>query len=78
MDIVLDSLAGRLGRSLEERTHIHVKTAVGVTGGYNLGTAVVTVLTHLGNHDTGLTALLLSELCCKLAGSLKVCVFLAF
>ena len=53
-------------------------TSFSTACGYNLGAAVVTVLTHLGNHDTGLTALLLCELCCKLAGSLKVCVFLAF
>ena len=42
VDVVLDGLAGSLFRGLEERAHIHVETAVGITGGNHLGAAVVT------------------------------------
>ena len=64
MNVILDSLTGSLGGSLEERTHVDVETAVGITRCYYLGAAVVSVLTHLGNHDTRATALFL----CKLLG----------
>ena len=37
------------------------ETAVGIACSYNLGTTVVTVLTHFCNHDTGLTTLAFRE-----------------
>ena len=61
MHVVLHSLAGSLGRGLEQRAHVHVETAVGIACSYNLGTTVVTVLTHFCNHDTGLTTLAFRE-----------------
>ena len=61
MNVVLHSHTGSFSRGLEKRAHVDVETAVGITGGYDLGAAVVTVLTHLCNHDTGLTALSFGE-----------------
>ena len=74
--IVLHSLLGSLFRSLEQRSHIHVEAAISITRCYNLGTTVVTVLTHLGNHDTRLTTFFLGKLCRQTAGFLEVCVVL--
>ena len=76
MHVVFDRLTRSLGRRLEERTHVHVETAVGVTRSYHLGAAVVSVLAHLGDHDTRLTALLLGELLGQFAGTLEVAVVL--
>ena len=61
MYIVLHSLTGSFCRSLEERTHIHVKAAVGITGSNNFRTAVMAILSHLRNHDTGLTSFALCK-----------------
>ena len=74
--VVLHSLLGCLRRSLEERTHIHIEAAVGITGSHNLGSAVVSVLTQLGDHDTGLTAFLPGELGHHLLGLLELAVAL--
>ena len=59
--IILHGLAGSLGRSLEEGTHVDVETAVGISGGNHLGAAVVAVLAHFGNHDSGLAAFAAGE-----------------
>ena len=76
MHIVLDSHTGSLFRSLEERTHIHVEAAVGITCCHYLSTTVVTVLTHLGNEDTGTATFLLRELVGKALGLLELFVVL--
>ena len=76
--VVLDSLASSLSRCLEQRAHIDVETAVGIAGSYYLGTTVVTVLTHLGYHDTRATALLLCKLFGQLTSLLEVLVVLGF
>ena len=76
VNVVLHSLLCCLCRSLEERAHIHVEAAVGITGSHNLGSTVVSVLTQLGNHDTGLTAFLLRELGNHLLGFLELAVIL--
>src|SRR5690554_4926292 len=55
--IVFHSLLGCFGRGLEQGTHVHVETNVGITCSHHLGTAVVSVLAHLGHHNAGLTAL---------------------
>ena len=60
--VVLDGLLGGLGGSLEQRTHVDIEAEVGIAGGDDLGAAVVTVLSHLGNHDTGATTLEFGEL----------------
>ncbi len=75
MDIVFDSLLGSLLRSLEQGTHIDVEADIGITRCNDLGTAVVSVLTELGDHDTGLATLLLSEACAQLLGvfELRIC-----
>ena len=57
--VVLDGLLGRLGRGLEQRSHIDVEADVGIAGGDYLGPPVVAVLTQLGHHDARLAALLL-------------------
>ena len=78
MDIVLDGLTGGLGRCLEQRSHIDVEAAVGIAGGYNLGTTVVTVLTHLSYKDTWTATLTFCKFLGQLAGFLKVGVVLTF
>src|SRR5574344_1045503 len=78
VDVVFNGLLGGFGRGLEQGTHVDVETAVGVASGYNLGAAVVTVLTHFCNHDTGLTAFLFGKAINQRASFLKVCVVLGF
>ena len=78
MDVVLNRLAGCFGGSLEQRAHVNVKTAVGIAGGYHLGTAVVTVLAHLGDHDTGLTSFALGEFFAHLLSLHEVRISLGF
>ena len=76
--VVLNSLASGLFGSLEQGSHVHVESAVGISGSYHLCTAVVTVLAHLGHHDTWTAAFLLGKFLGELAGLLKVCIVLAF
>ena len=76
VDVVLHSLTGALGGRLEEGTHVDVETAVGIAGGDDLGATVMAVLTHLGNHDTRTTALLLGKLFGEGAGTLVLGVLL--
>ena len=52
-----DADAGALFGGLEKWTHINIKTDIGISCGYNFCATVVTILTHLGNHDTWLTTL---------------------
>lgn len=61
MHVVLHCLTGGFSRRLEERAHVHIETAVSITGCYHLGSAVVTVLTHLGYHDSRLTTFTLGK-----------------
>ena len=75
VNVVFNSLAGCLGRGLEERAHIYVEAAVGITGCYYFSTTVVTVLTHLGNHDTGLAAFAFCEVLTHLLSFDEVRVF---
>ena len=56
MDVVFYCLFGRFCRCLEQRTHIHVETAVCVARGNDFGSAVMSVLAEFCNHDTGLAA----------------------
>ena len=70
--------AGSFGRSLEQRSHIYVETAVGITRCHYFGTAVVTVLTHFSYHDTGLTSLFLRKFLSQLTSSVEVAVVLTF
>ena len=78
MDVVFDSLTSGLFWSLEERTHIHVEATVSVARSDNLCTAVVTVLTHLSDHNTGLTTFLFSELLSKSLSLDEVLIFAGF
>ena len=78
MDVVLHGLLGGLFGSLEQGTHIDVETDVGIAGGDHLGAAVVTVLTHLGNHDTRATALFLGKFIATLASPFEGGVVLLF
>jgi hypothetical protein len=54
--IILNGLPGRFSRSLKERTDVHVKSHICITGTDHFGPPVVTVLSHFGDHDPGLTA----------------------
>ncbi len=76
--VVLNGLACSLFGSLEQGSHIHVESAVGISGSYHLCSAVVTVLAHLGHHDTWTASFLLGKFFGELAGLLKVCIVLAF
>ena len=69
--VILNSLLGSLGRGLEQGTHIDIEADIGITRSYDLGTAVVTILTQLCNHDTGLATLLLGKLGAHLLGALE-------
>ena len=78
MHVVLHSLAGCFGRRLEERPHVHVKTAVGITRCHYLGATVVAVLSHLCHEDTRAAALLPGKFLRQPACQLEVIVVLAF
>ena len=78
MDVVLNSLAGGFGRSLEQWSHINIETTVGISCCYYLCTTVVTVLSHLGNEDTWATTFFLCKLFCELTSNIEVLVVLAF
>ena len=78
VDVVLDSLLCSFSRGLEQRSHIHVESAVCITGGDNLCATVVTVLSKLGNHDTRLSSFLLGELGNHLLCLLELAVLLYF
>ncbi len=51
MDVVLDRLAGGLGRGGEQGADIHVEAEIGERGGDHLLAAVVAVLPDLGDQD---------------------------
>ena len=72
MYIVLHCLTSSLCRSLEQRSHIHVEAAVGISGSYHLCTTVMTVLTHLRHEDTRTATFLLGKLFCQRTGFLEV------
>lgn len=78
VDVVFDCLASGFGRGLEQRAHVDVEAAVGVAGGYDFGSAVVTVLTHLGDHNSGLATFLLCESLAHLLGFDEVGVMFSF
>ena len=56
---------------LEERANVHIKTYIGIAGGYHFGASVVAVLPHFGNHNTGAAAFQLCELICHLPCLIK-------
>ena len=72
--VVFHSLFGSLFGRLEERTHIHVITAVGIAGSAHFGAAVVAVLTHFGNHNTWATTFPFLEEVRQALGFLEVSV----
>ena len=78
MHVVLDSLASSLGRSLEQRAHIYVEATVGISRSYHLGTTVVTILSHLRNHDTRLTALFLGKFFAQFRCPNEIGIFFGF
>ncbi len=78
MHIVLDSFPRRLGRCLEERSHVNVETAIGVSRCHDFCSAVVPVLPHFCDKDARTTSFLLCKLFCQLTGFLKVGVVFAF
>src|SRR5262249_5880794 len=55
--VVIDGLAGRLLRRLEQRADIDVETQVGERRGDDLLAAVVAVLAELGDQNAGPTPL---------------------
>ena len=57
VDVVLDGVAGRLGRRLEQRADVDVEAEVGEGGGDDLGAPVVAVLAHLDHEHAGPAAL---------------------
>ena len=76
--VVLDGLLGRLGRGLEQRSHIDVEADVGIAGGDYFGPPVMAVLTQLGDHDARLAAFLLGELLGHSLGLFEVLVVFHF
>src|SRR6266511_5247714 len=60
--VVLDRVAGRLLRRLEQRADVDVEADVGERGRDHLGAAVVAVLAHLHDEHAGPAALDLGEL----------------
>ena len=78
MNVVLNRFTGSLDRCLEQGSHIHIEATVGISGCNNLGTAVVTVLAHLGYHDTRLTSLFLRKLLRQFTSTVEVAVILTF
>ena len=59
--VVVDRVAGGLGRRLEQRADVDVEAEVGEGGGDDLGPAVVAVLAHLHDQHAGPAALGLGE-----------------
>ena len=59
--VVLDGVAGGLGRRLEQRADVDVEAEVGEGGGDHLGAAVVAVLAHLHHEHAGPAALGVGE-----------------
>ena len=55
--VVLDRVAGDLGRRLEQRADVDVEAEVGERGGDDLGAAVVAVLAHLHHEHAGAATL---------------------
>ena len=78
VNVVFHSLTGGFCRSLEQRSHIDVESAVGITGGYYFCAAVVAVLTHLGDHDTWLSTFAFCEILAHLLGADEVGVLFCF
>ena len=62
VDVALDSLSSGLLRGLEQRADVDVHAEVRVGGRDDLLATVVTILTHLRDHDARTTAFLLLEL----------------
>ena len=61
MHVVFDGLSrGLLGR-LKQWPQIHIKSHVRKTAGHHFGAAVVAVLPHFGNQNTGAAPLVLRE-----------------
>ena len=78
MNVVFNSLASSFRRSLEQRSHIHIEATVSITGCYDFSTTVVTVLSHLCNHDTRLTPLFLRELLGQFTSTFEVAIVFTF
>ena len=57
MHIIFNRLLRRLFRRLEHRPHIHIKAQVGKGRGNHLGTAVMTILTHLYHQHSRAAAM---------------------
>ena len=74
MNVVLNRFTGSLGRCLEQGSHIHIEATVSITGCYDFSTTVVTVLSHLCNHDTRLTPLFLRELLGQFTSTFEVAI----
>ena len=51
MNIVLNGLLGGFFGRLEQRADVHIKAHIGIGGGDHLGTAVMAVLAHFGDHQ---------------------------
>src|SRR5581483_3783202 len=62
VDAVLHRLPGRLCGRLKQRADVHVEAQICEGGGNYLLSAIVTVLSHLGDEDTRPTALGLLKL----------------
>ena len=78
MHIVFDGLACGFCRGLEQGTHVDIEPAVGVACCYDFSSAVVTVLSHLGYHDTWLATFASCEVGTHFLGFLEVRVVLCF
>ena len=53
MDVIFHRHARRFARSLEQRADVDVKPEIRKCRGNHLRSAIVTVLSHLGNQDSG-------------------------
>mmetsp|Transcript_24465 Transcript_24465/g.37942 ORF Transcript_24465/g.37942 Transcript_24465/m.37942 type:complete len:416 (-) Transcript_24465:782-2029(-) len=61
MDVVVNGLSGNFGGGSEEAANVDIVAEIGEAGGNNLGSSVVTILAHLSDKDSGVSALSLSE-----------------
>ena len=78
MNIVFHSFTGSFGRSLEQRSHIYVETTVCITCSNHFRTAVVSILSHLGNHDTRTATFFLCKFFGQFASFCEICIFFTF
>lgn len=78
MNIVFYGFASSFLRSLEQRSHVNIKTTVCKSCSYNFCTTVMSVLSHFGNHYTRTATLFLCKFFSQFASSCEICILFTF